>query len=824
MKQRKAKAFLCFILFFGVEKMSFSHSHKLVACMLIVSLAFSVASCGSESSAKNDSLSNVEVISDDSPWYNSEIVNVDIEVDSTRMVESLSYHLAGTDDQYICIFADGWYKVSNWNEIKSNSDYMFKNIILVDRNTKQVSKTIDLFSISGLLGYPESVMYTDGKIVVRASIWDEDTNDYYGKYFYIDPETEAIVNTQDYEYEMNQQAVNSFTVGEYRIETSYNPLVTPMTCSLKVLAPDGSITDIAISAPTTNYYEVPVILAINDTTVLVPVAITKGYAYFELDLTTCELTECDENDYEWLDLEQLLHAYSDTNGAVFFTTETGISKINLQSEESEEVFDYSWCGVNSLYFSDVEIVECSDDSIVLCGQYYSTNMFTSQFVKQCAIVVLTKADVNPHAGKQIMELYIADGQVDPTISDAIIQFNDTNTEYFIELSDRYDTYDYMDFSEINSQDDYDSEYINANASISEELAIDIMNGEGPDIIMNASELGQLNNDNCLVDLAPYIADIDQDIYFTNIIDGAKTGDKLYQLPICFTIEGIQTDPANAGATGVGFTTDEYELFLDGTLNGTDVIASGQAVYFTKLFNNMNDVFISEDKISISGPEFAELADFVKENVYENSESWDSMISDDVSLEEYYMGPNGKTAYYCCCPGISGYLVKRAQITNGTAILGIPSIDGRGPMFGTSISVAVSSNAVNTDACIEFVKILLSDDIQTELAFSDKFVLNREVFRSACSEAIDYFNTEEGSQNIFDYSQGTYVTITTAFTVNDIDNLENVVLSCSKINSNDAAIDAILIEEMPAYFLGQKDLEDVVRIIQDRAQTVLWERY
>ena len=34
---------------------------------------------------------------------------------------------------------------------------------------------------------------------------------------------------------------------------------------------------------------------------------------------------------------------------------------------------------------------------------------------------------------------------------------------------------------------------------------------------------------------------------------------------------------------------------------------------------------------------------------------------------------------------------------------------------------------------------------------------------------------------------------------------------------------ILIEEMPAYFLGQKDLDSVIRIAQDRAQKVLDER-
>jgi len=34
---------------------------------------------------------------------------------------------------------------------------------------------------------------------------------------------------------------------------------------------------------------------------------------------------------------------------------------------------------------------------------------------------------------------------------------------------------------------------------------------------------------------------------------------------------------------------------------------------------------------------------------------------------------------------------------------------------------------------------------------------------------------------------------------------------------------ILIEEMPAYFLGQKDLDSVIKIVENRIQKVLDER-
>ena len=62
-----------------------------------------------------------------------------------------------------------------------------------------------------------------------------------------------------------------------------------------------------------------------------------------------------------------------------------------------------------------------------------------------------------------------------------------------------------------------------------------------------------------------------------------------------------------------------------------------------------------------------------------------------------------------------------------------------------------------------------------------------------------------------------------FTKDDINNLERILLSCSNMINADSEINIILIEEMPAYFLGQKNLDAVIKIAQDRAQKVLDER-
>ena len=452
------------------------------------------------------------------------------------------------------------------------------------------------------------------------------------------------------------------------------------------------------------------------------------------------------------------------------------------------------------------------------------------------IVDLTKAESNPHAGKTILEMFCSYGYVEEKIGDAIIKYNENSSNYFIEVTDRYSHVDDLDYNNLNSDDDYENANLNVNAKISNELAMDIMNGEGPDILMNASELGQLNDTNYLADLTPYIGTLDPDKYFTNIIDASLVDGKLFHLPVSYTIEGIQTDAKYAGASGVGFTPAEYEKFLNETLNGTDCVPYGQGLYFTKVFNAQSDKFITNGKADFSAPEFAELAEYVKNNVQESSKSWDEMYNDDT----YYSstvgvgaaaapvkGDTGNTspAIYGSVYGVSGYFMNMANIQgNGSAILGIPSTDGRGPMVSPYVSIAVSAQAQNVDACGEFVKLLLSDGIQKSLAMNDNFVLSREAFREGGQKAVEYYNGEGGEYMFgYDYETGLPKDNRLMFSEQNINELEKIIESCSCTNAADAAINLILVEEMPAYFIGQKSLEEVAKVAQDRAQKVLDER-
>ena len=170
-----------------------------------------------------------------------------------------------------------------------------------------------------------------------------------------------------------------------------------------------------------------------------------------------------------------------------------------------------------------------------------------------------------------------------------------------------------------------------------------------------------------------------------------------------------------------------------------------------------------------------------------------------------------------------YFWRLSEIRGDFRILGLPSSDGRGPMFRAYTSAAVSAQSHNVEASVEFIKILLSDKTQEDLAMQENFVINKEVLRKAGLAAADHFNEPFYDGVYSRKSNGELRENRYRFSEDDIDVLEDIILSCSGMRSEDQAISIILIEEMPAYFTGQKDLDDVVRIIQDRVQKVLDER-
>ena len=793
---------------------------RTISFALILAMLFSIASCGKKQAGKT-----ARKIAPEDPWFDAKVYNIEPDLDTGgKEIDYSTRKLAGADDKYIVVFSQGSYILPDNNKEFFTSDYRYFLATVIDRNTGKKINTINLNQYLSGNGYVRDIVYLNG--IITSSIYKEDENG--GSLAEIDNDILTGKKLSERDLGSSFEVFGDKTriqAGKYTVligagfdSTTFEPY-----CSLDIYSSQGKECNVKIQKEHKELNTTFVILPLDDDKLLVPFTQTadKVPVFFEVDVKAAKAVEVDGKDYDWIDFKNIKSVFGSEDGQAYFATSVGISKIDMKNKKTEDFFSYNACPVNKERISSTEVVRCSDNNILLIdgplsfSPYYLDGSTTAGF----SIYDITKASTNPNAGKTVLELYATNGYVDQTISEAIVRFNETNKEYFIEVTGRYTADGVYYYMPDDSQDDVSNKMLQDNMSLNDKLAMDIMNGIGPDILIFTDDMGRLNNSNNLADLSMYLGELDQDKYFTNVINAAKTDGKLYQLPVTFGIEGIHTDSGNAGASGLGFTTKEYEEFLYGPLNGYDLDQAGQAYYFANLFNAMSDKFISNGKVDFSGPEFAELAEFVKNNVREKAPTMDS---DEMSNEKRFQ--NDSIARLVEYASIVMYLSGVNDMKGSRAILGIPSSDGRGPMLTTILSVAVSAQAVNVEACAEFAKLLLSDEIQTKYAVSDHFTVNREVYKKNEGLILDYCNGARGNQE-FGIDRRTFEPVKNRmkFTEDDMSYLENIILNCSHFNSSDASVNIILIEEMPPYFLGQKDLNSVIKIAQDRAQKVLDER-
>ena len=792
---------------------------KVAAVMLAASILFSMAACNKGGSKSRSG----QKITSDMPWFEANPFEVDNKLDPDKETEYIYSQLIGSDEKNIAVLTTGSYKLPenvDWQTF-DGTGYQISKILMLDKATRKTVSTLDLTTLLED-GFVESASYIDGKISLNVGYYDLETNVSTRKIVEVDPLTGEILGSND--GTRSDPVQNTYTIGKYIVESCAFWTETDSNYYLNIISPDGDQKKVEFKDEGSRMAYIYSVIPMSDKTALAIGDSNGGTLFFELDLASGKVSKIDNKEFDWLDIMSIYRLKGCSDGNVYSMDSTGITKIDLKKKKEEQILNFSWSSMDRNLVNNFMLADVTGDSIILYGetmkqQPYCNNYYDSS--SEFLMYELKKADKNPHAGKTILELYSPYGYVSEEINAALTKYNETNPNYFIEVTDRYTTnvsYQYEDAKNDDESSDIGLKYM---SDMSNKLAMDIMNGEGPDMLINIDGYGALKNSNYLLDLNSYADSMKSDKYFTNVLDAMKVDGKLYNMPICFGIYGIQTDPKYAPTTCKGFTTDEYVKFLKETLNGKDLLTSGQAHYFSTLFDSMSEKFISNRKADFSGPEFAALAEFVKDNVQEKSPDY---TQDDRVI--MYDGSTPAEIQKAICASVSGYwdYIQNVENTNGcSAILGLPSSDGRGPSVFAYDSIAISAQAHNVEACTDFLKTLISDETQKELANKGYLVLNREAFRTAGEEAVKYFNTVNPAYPYGYYGEGPAPKNNVKYTSEHIDALEKAIESCSCSSSDDAAISIILVEEMPSYFSGQKELKDVIKIAQDRVQKVLDER-
>jgi len=513
----------------------------------------------------------------------------------------------------------------------------------------------------------------------------------------------------------------------------------------------------------------------------------------------------------------------------FYMDNNGIQKYDVLTDKCEPILSWSETDLNHgrLRYGGEKIFS-ENEMVFFQNAKEATSTRASMDKKgessgNMLVLHLTKADKNPHAGKQILKVGV-NGVSDPTFIDEVIKFNTSSDQ-----SARVVLYDYnpdepQAYYLANTDDESTSEGVNS-------LTLDLLSGEGPDILIGFSDVKKFNNENTLVDLKSKFesdSEIKKEDYFESVVHAFEEDGKLFQIPITYMVDGMAINKKVDGAKE-NLTFADFEKIAS-------TLPDNMQMYYTSSYdkmlnewmNHLSSHFIDNEnkKVSFDSEEFKTLLETVKKYGYvkDKSDDPEGAIFHGEFIGKSFDFRNGLIA--TCIQSFSSledFASMEYSLRNiGIVYSGVPSSEGMGMSASGKITMAITTSAKDTDACWSFLRNFLKEDVQQNLSFETQTLpVNRNAFKTNCDTEIK-LNKEvlKDAQEVRDLK-------------GEMDLLElkpehvDMLIACiekiTQSTGGDTDVWKIVSEEAAGYFAGSRTVEDVCRNIQDRASKIVQER-
>ncbi|MBR6254510.1 MAG: carbohydrate ABC transporter substrate-binding protein [Clostridiales bacterium] len=517
---------------------------------------------------------------------------------------------------------------------------------------------------------------------------------------------------------------------------------------------------------------------------------------------------------------------STSEGKGYITKATGIYEYDPTGANEDCVLNFDHCDINRYESQTANVLSCDENKVILgCSPRMEGQFLLPDPVP---VYILEKAEKNPNAGKTVLTVASLSDSVTYFEGEALRTFNEKNPDYHVQLV-LYDQNAYQKSGELTDDiDASDRQMYSALSMVSGSLSMDIRSGNGPDVILGAASSIELLDSQYLTDLTPYLErqTYDASRYYSKIIDASKIDGKTFFIPTSFTIAGIVTDGSKMDDGQAGFTYDQYISYVEDQRNGNEPVTEFiSRMHFLNLcFQRSYDQWVKDKKMNIEQEDFCEMAAFFKEKIPDgvSSAPKDQFDMRDLNLVE----EEEKIFDVVFIENISGIgnLARYNYFGNSLRIFGLPSKNGTGPSANIASSFSITEGSEVKDGAYALLDILLSKDVQNNSM--DAIPINRE----AASYRVE--KQKENNRNGYSFMTSPMVLCDEAsmraqglyspdlkFADIFLETLENV----DTVFLSDNSIMMIVDEELPAYLLGQKDLDSVIATINNRSQNVFNER-
>ena len=766
-----------------------------MAAVMSVSL---LASCAGGAGSKT-------VVKEDDPWYESSRFLLERDQLLSEFIEGSCVAASGDNVFYLYSLYD----------MDATDDYRRTVLDTYDNSGKLISrKEIDDSAFNLISGVKDIKISDDGKTAdVIASTWGNQS--FQTSWLKIDLESGTVTDEIYFtDANGNSLEVNGYGVswaafaGDYCVAVVFTNSIEDMY--FFVFKGNDYVGQLDMSQ-VEKFYDFEPFSYDSGSDTLSSIVHTTGGGdiILRFDPSDCSLKSQDK--YDISDNEDINSAdYQVTAGGDLCRIDSlgNITKLDTASGTVETVIDNTWY---SPYFSDL-----AGDNKILTSTADRTVIRSSVTIEGSSvgsvdfeyITVLTKAEKNPHAGKQVIEIAMPlTEQVSVYLSNAIYEFNRTDTEYLIRIWSKYKTG--FNVGRRFGTVDMDNEKLYT-------MIQELKGSEAPDLAIGIQQNYAMRDD-IFMDLTGFLEQSVMDKQYANIIEASEIGGKLYFLPVTLEIEGLVTNKDLIPEGAVGITFEQYDKMVKEDLDGYSPYEYPSSTFNNKVTFVLSCIdttaAIEGDTVDFGSEEFYAAVEYAKDNfIYDDYEStpfeylddWDSKVRS----ESIYVRCSNYVEFICACCSADG----------DYAFIGTPSIDASGPRFRALETISVAASTDQTEGCKKFLNFLFGGagitSGSTELS---DIITNKEIMESTIPVITEAHN-EVLTGKI--ESGNAYVELEYYHDKIASESMQQSFLDClSTISSyyyEDPQLVTFVIEETAPYYAGDVSLEKVVEYINDRA--------
>ena len=483
-----------------------------------------------------------------------------------------------------------------------------------------------------------------------------------------------------------------------------------------------------------------------------------------------------------------------------YRAEDGIYGYNMEEKTEVLLCDFTASEMATSYIRGLYMLD--ENSLI----YIEDNM-SGENPPICKYV---KAD--PSEVKEKTELTLMCHYCDPDIEKEITNFNRNHPDVRIRIIEYRDSE--------NAQED---------------MSLDIAAGNIPDLYFFGDDteglsLQQLMGKGMLEDMTPFLEsdpELSETDFVPSVFNAMKQDGKLYFVSPFFQVSTFVASDADLGGKQ-GWTFDEMKQYIESKPEDTRIF------YSTSKDENLDSF------LYCCGSSFV---DWEKGECYYNSQDFkdllemcnrgDSEETDWVDIKTSDYLAEGKQLFGFGQMSLNSFRDYQTRFPDGMTVVGYPDKDGQGVYACFNTAVAMSSKCADKEAAWEFIRIFLTEDyVKNIYSVNDWNSVRADVlenqfrYKTATEEYDDEYGNHMVPQScnpeLNDLGDDILLDYIKPVTQETLDEYKNTINRISKMQSEDVSLKNIIKEEVGAYFAGDKSVDEVCEIIQNRASIYIQE--